>query len=347
MVAVKANQVALFIKAIPPSIEAVLVFGPDEGLVAERARDIAERFQRATTPSGEIVRLEDQEIEADPDCLALELKTIAMFGGRRIVRTAASRRVTTAVLKPLLAGGQLEGRLVVEAGNLKADDGMRALFEKTETLAALPCYGDDGQDLDRLVTDVLREARMEISADARQMLIARLGADRGLSRAELDKLVLFTKGRRGIEVEDIEAVVGDASAQTLDRVLHAMIMGRRAEAVTELDRALAAGEHPQMIIGAIQRHLHRLHRVLALVEGGRPLADVLRGMRPPLYFKAKDALMAEIGQWSAGRAAEALERSAAALLSARTNSALESVLAERLVLEISTLAGRRKTAAVN
>ena len=121
-----------------------------------------------------------------------------------------------------------------------------------------------------------------------------------------------------------------------------MTMGRRAEAIGELDRALAAGENPQMIISAIQRHLHRLHRVLALVDGGRPFADVIRGLRPPLHFKAKDALTAELGVWSADRAADALDRCAAALVGARTKPSLETVIAERLVLEISTLSARAK-----
>jgi DNA polymerase III subunit delta len=338
MVGVKAHQVAQFIKSIDPAIEAALVYGSDEGMVAERARDLAERFAKLTHPPGEVIRIEDADIEAEPGRLAMELRTIAMFGGRKIVRTATSRRVTADTLATLLSEGGLEGRLIVEAGALKAEDKFRALFEKSPTLAALPCYGDEGQDLDRLVTEVLRAAKLDIAPDARHLLIAKLGADRALSRGEIEKLVLFVRGRRSITVEDVDAIVGDASAQTIDRVLAAMASGRPAEAVSELDRALSAGEHPQMIIGAVQRHLQRLHRVLAQTESGRPISDVIKGFRPFLHFKAKDALMAEVQIWSADRVADALDRAATALITARTTSTLESAIAERLVLEIATLA---------
>lgn len=340
MVAVKAAQVGRFVDSMPADIDAVLIYGPDEGLVAERARAACARFERSSDPPGEVIRIEDADLEAEPDRIAVELTTIAMFGGRKVIRTSASRRVTAEALAALLGGPRLEGRLVVEAGNLRPDDRLRLLFEKVATAAALPCYADEGQDLERLVTDVLAEAGLGIEQDARELLLARLGADRGLSRAELDKLVLFVGARRRVDSDDVEAVVGDASALTMDRLLHAMATGRGADAVREVDRTLASGESAQMLIASVQRHLHRLHRVLVLVQAGRPVADVIRGHRPPLHFKARDALLAEIGLWTADRAGDALERAAAALLAARSKPALEAVLAERLVLEVATLARR-------
>ena len=57
-----------------------------------------------------------------------------MFSRRRIVRAIAGRRISAQLLKPLLGSGPLEGLLIVEAGNLKSDDSLRALFETSEGL---------------------------------------------------------------------------------------------------------------------------------------------------------------------------------------------------------------------
>ena len=54
-----------------------------------------------------------------------------MFGGPKVVRATAGRRVTAAALQPLLEGGTLAATLIVEAGNLKPTDALRALFEKS------------------------------------------------------------------------------------------------------------------------------------------------------------------------------------------------------------------------
>ena len=45
-------------------------------------------------PPGEIIRIEDGDLEDDPDRLAVELQTMPMFGGRKVVRTTTSRRIT-------------------------------------------------------------------------------------------------------------------------------------------------------------------------------------------------------------------------------------------------------------
>ena len=46
-------------------------------------------------------------LEDDPDRIFVELQTAPMFGGRKIVRATAGRRITAAALKPLVEGGDL------------------------------------------------------------------------------------------------------------------------------------------------------------------------------------------------------------------------------------------------
>jgi DNA polymerase III subunit delta len=138
MVALKSGQAASFLKSIEPKIDAILVFGGDPGLVFELATMAAKRLAEQADPVGEIFRIEDAELENDPDRLTVELKTVQMFGGPKVVRTTASRRITAASLQPLFEGG-LTGKLVVEAGALKADDAMRVLFEGSARAAAIAC----------------------------------------------------------------------------------------------------------------------------------------------------------------------------------------------------------------
>src|SRR4029453_19280610 len=144
---------------------------------------------------GEILRLDDTSLEDDPGRIAVELQTAPMFGGRKIVRATAGRRITAALLKPLVEPGGLEGFLIVEAGNLRPDDAMRGLFEKAPHAAAVACFPDEARDLEGMIRDVLAAAKLQISPDARALLVGRLGADRGLSRAEVEKLALYALGK--------------------------------------------------------------------------------------------------------------------------------------------------------
>lgn len=348
MVAVKAHQANAFLSSPDPKIRAVLFFGSDAGLVAERAAQFASAAAKRSDPPGELLRIDDADLDGNPDRLVVELGTIPMFGGPKIVRATAGRRVNAAALKPLVAEGVLEGLLVVEGGNLKPDDAMRKLFEKAHNAAAVACYTDAAQDLDALVSDMMREAGVQISGDARHALVQRLGADRALSRGEIEKLLLYVGPGRDVQLEDVDAVVGDVSELALERITFAAAQGDTARAVGECGRAVAAGESPQAIIAALQRHFQRLHRIRVQVDGGSSLDDALRRMRPPLHFKQKDAFAAQCRMWTTARLTEALARIATAAKAARLTSSLEEAYSERLAMGLAMLAedGARRGRAV-
>jgi DNA polymerase-3 subunit delta len=338
MVAVKAHQANAFLKSPDPKLSAMLFFGSDVGLIAERAALLARTLAARDDPPGEIVRLDDSDLDSDPDRLAIELMTMPMFGGRKIVRASAGRRVNAGTLRPLLVDAPpLAGLLIVEAGNLKPDEGLRPLFEKSSSAAAIACYGDEAHDLEAMIRQILDANGMKMTADARDLLVARLGADRALSRGEVEKLVLYAHGKAEIDSDDVEAIVGDASEQSMDRIITAAASGDARRAVAEYTRSVAAGESAQGIILATQRYVHRLHRTRAAIDQGRSLDDALRALRPPLHFRQKDVFAAQLRQWSTPRLDQALVAIAAIAKSARLTSALEDTLAERLLLTVAKL----------
>ena len=338
MTAVKAHQAEQFLRTLDAKYKAVLVFGTDAGLVGERARAAAKRL---ALPAGEILRIEDGDLETDSDRLLVELQTLPMFGGPKVIHTRASRRVSANLLKPVLERQMLEAFLVVEAGNLTPSDAMRGLFEKSPVGVAIACYGDEARDLDSLVRDTLKAAGIGISSTAHQALVGRLGADRALSRGELDKLVLYARGKSEIDIDDVDAIVGDASELAIDKVIQAAASGKPDVALEEYDRVIAAGESPQAVILILQRYFQRLHRLRTALEAGRSLDDALRLLRPPVHFKARPLIEAQCRSWTSAALLEALSRIGETAQAARLNTALEATLAAQLALDLADLAKRR------
>jgi DNA polymerase-3 subunit delta len=317
---------------------AVLFYGTDAGLVSERAAKLAAIVAARDNPPGEIIRMEDADLDNDPDRLAIELQTIPMFGGSKVVRAVAGRRVTAAALEPFIAGDRLAATLIVEGGNLRPADTLRTLFEKAPKAAAVACYPDEAHDLETLVRDTLKTHGLSITPDARDLLVARIGADRAVSRGEIEKLALYAAGKSEIDAADVEAIVGDASQLTIDRILDGAAGGDARRAVAEYARAIASGESPQMIIAAAQRHLERLHKIRADIDQGRSFEDAIRQLRPPIHFKQKDALGVQCRLWSTARLSEALARASAAAKAARLSSALEEPIAEELLISLAAAA---------
>jgi DNA polymerase-3 subunit delta len=336
MVAIKAHQAQSFLNPPGPKVQAVLLYGTDAGLISERAQKLAALL--ASRDAGEIIRLDDADLDADPDRLAVELQTIPMFGGSKVVRATAGRRITAAAVQPLIDGGTLAAALIIEAGNLKPTDAMRALFEKSAHAAAVACYADEAADMEALIRETLKGHGLTITADARELLVARIGADRAVSRGEIEKLALYAAGKREIDAADVEAIVGDASELAIDRALNAAASGEAARAVAEAARAVASGESPQLIIAALQRALQRLHRIRIELDAGAAFEEVMRQQRPPVHFKQKDAIALQCRLWSAPRLAEALARTAEAAKAARLTASLEEAIAEDLLVAVARAA---------
>lgn len=345
MAAVKPQQTAAFMKAPPADLAAVLFHGSDPGLVSERSATLARVLASRENPPGEILKIDETELDDDTGLLETELQTRPMFSGRRIVRAIAGRKISAQLLKPILASVPLEGLLIVEAGNLKADDALRALFEKQASCYAIPCYPDTAADIDELISDVLTSFKLKIDGDARDLLQSRLGADRALSRSEIEKLALYCLGRQQITFEDVDMLVGDAAGLAVERIAEAVADGRTKNAIGDFGRAMASGENAQMIIGVLQRYFLKLHRVRSDVDAGQRLDDALKSLRPPLFFKQKDLFSRQVRSWSRSQLDQALRRIAEAAKTARLSSNLEDVIAERLILALSSMAAISAAAA--
>lgn len=342
MVAIKAQQAEIFSKAPDKSAMAVLVYGPDVGLVNERARRITHALAQRDGADVEVIQVEESDLDGAPDRLVNELQTMPMFGGGKVVRTTAGRKINAALFKDLFEGGVLPVGLVCEAGNLKASDALRKLFEATPWAAAVPCYADSDRDLASLVRQMMQDAQLTIEREAADVLVARLGADRALSRGEIEKLILYCSGRDRVTTEDVDAIVGDATEAGLEKIAIAAASGEPGQVVAEFDRAVNAGENPQAVILVALKYFQRLHRIRTALDAGKSTEDAFRSIRPPLHFSLRDTLGAQCRLWSAASLNEALLRINETAQQARLNSAMDDVLAERLMLNLAVHIAQRK-----
>src|SRR5215472_10196676 len=123
MVALKTPHVDAFIARPDPARRAVLVFGPDAGLVAERVRTVIAALVDDPNDPFALARLDGEEITADPSRLTDEALTMPLFGGRRAIWVkAGSRNIAPAVealLENELFAAATQSRVVIEAGDLR------------------------------------------------------------------------------------------------------------------------------------------------------------------------------------------------------------------------------------
>jgi DNA polymerase-3 subunit delta len=267
--------------------------------------------------------------------------TVPLFGGRRAIRVRAGSRSFASGVETLAETPPKDCRVVIEAGELRPDAPLRKACERAKSVVAIACYPDTERDLAKLIDDEFRAASLRLAPDARATLMASLGGDRQASRNELRKLSLYAHGAREVTLDDVMAVISDASELKLDPIVDGAFAGNPALVESEFAKAMAAGTYPGVIISAAQRHAASLHKAsLAMDEGASPSAAAESGF-PRLHFSRKGTVETALRNFNATRLRQVIDQLATAALDSRKQSALAAAIAQRALMAIAVNARRR------
>ncbi|MFZ5691374.1 MAG: DNA polymerase III subunit delta [Pseudomonadota bacterium] len=341
MVALKPSEADSFIARPDPARPVVLIYGPDAGLVRERAEALIRSSVDNPDDVFSLIRIDGDELTGNPYRLVEEANTIPMFGGRRALWVKAGSRNITPAVEAVINAPSPDCRVVIEAGELRKTSPLRTICEKAKNAAAIACYPDDERDVARVVDDELRKAGLSIAPDARAALLPFLGGDRQATRGELQKLALYAHGRDRITVDDIMSVVADASAVALDNLIDAAFAGKPSEVEAHFAKARGEGTAPGTIVLAALRHLASLHRMRVAVDDGVPISGAVEGARPPIHFRRKTAIEAALRAWTAPKLADAMNALADALLQTRLQADLAGAIAQRALMTLATTARKK------
>ncbi|RUW30015.1 DNA polymerase III subunit delta, partial [Mesorhizobium sp. M1A.F.Ca.IN.020.06.1.1] len=276
----KGYEVDSWLARPDPAMAIVLLYGPDRGLVAERAKTFALKTGLPLDDPFSVVKLDGAEVDRDEGRLLDEARTVPMFSDRRLlwVRNASGQKALADDIKALTAEPAPDALILIEAGDLKKGAGLRAIVEAAGNAIALPCYADEARDLDTVIDDELRKAGMSMTLDARQALRRNLGGDRLASRGEIDKLVLYAHGKKEIDLDDVNGLSGDVSGASFDGAVDAMLDGKVGDFDIAFTRHCASGGHPFLVLSSAMRQLQAIQVMRGQMEsGGRNAASVVAG----------------------------------------------------------------------
>src|SRR5271167_4633721 len=184
MVALRGRDIDAYLARPDAGRPIILLYGPDAGLVRERADALLKSAVDDINDPFSLVRLDGDELSAEPSRLVDEALTVPLFGGRRAIRVRAGSRSFASGVDTLADMPLKDCRVVIEAGDLRPESPLRKACERAKTAVAIGCYPDGERDLAKLIDEELRAANLSITADARATLVTLLGGDRQASRNE-------------------------------------------------------------------------------------------------------------------------------------------------------------------
>lgn len=338
----KAHEVDAWLAHPDPRIQLVLFYGPDRGLVSERAQAFASKTGLTLDDPFSVVRID----AADPEqarSLIDEARTVAMFAPKRLiwVRGAAAQKDIADQVKPLAQEPPADAIVLIEGGDLKKSAPLRTAVEAGAASMALPCYADDSRGVEGLIDEEMNKAGLTITLQARQALKLALGGDRLASRGELQKLALLCRGTGRVGIDEVRESIGDVAALSADDAVDALLAGDAAGLDRVLTRMTAAGAALALLLGAALRQFQALQLMRRSMEVERKTAAAaVAAAKPPVFFARRKPIELALQRWPAEAIARALDRLQSTILETRRRPDLASSVARQALLAL-TLEGAR------
>lgn len=312
MVALKGSAVDAFLQKGEIRYAAVLLYGPDNGLVRARADALAGSIVPGLKDPFSYVELTDSTLKTEPSRLADESVALSFTGGRRVIRLRTGGDACLASVKNFLSTLKPDrpvpaGVVLVEAGALTPRSGLRKAFEQSGEAVALPCYRDSPEAVRATAVRMASDEGLFFEDDALALAVSVLGDDHARTRMEIEKLVLY-KGpadsgtaRRPITVRDVSVCLLDGTGDVMNDVAAGCLDGAVLQLSAALDRARAAGIEPVALLRVLQRHFLRLDAVTASVNAGLPASAAMQKLKPPVFFTERRAFEKRMHAWRPGR----------------------------------------------
>lgn len=341
MAKLSANRSAGYIAKPDPRHVAILLYGPDPTLIADRREALVKTLLGATDDPFRLARLSTDGIKKDPASLSDECNAISFGGGDRVIVLGPATDALTPAIKGAveqMTGGAV---LIITADALSGGSKLRKLIEADDRAMAIPFYPAEGRALEDEVTAALRTlGAPPLDSDAARALGDVLqGVGHGEAMRFAEVLALAAADSDAITTEDVFSSAPPAAEADFEAGIQAVTQGRAKDLPGLFDRFEAQAASLPGLVRILTMHMARLHRAQALMADGMDAQTAMGKLRPPVFWKARDSFASQLRAWPRPAVEDAFAQLAGLEGTLRSGSTMpERALIERTLMRIAMTA---------
>ncbi|MBY0406951.1 MAG: DNA polymerase III subunit delta [Rickettsiales bacterium] len=308
-----------FLASPPAHYRAILLYGPDAGLIRERAKLLIEKTLGKNHDPFALVELMEAKLTADPALLSDELSAISMMAPKRVIWLRDAGDKLTKIIAEASEQFHADALLLVSGDELSSRSSLRAWFEKDPAAAAIACYHDEVRDVSAVIRKTFEEAQVNADRDAVEYLSQQLGNDRYVTRQELEKCITYAGVSKHLTLPDVQALVDYNREANFDDLVNAVADRNLGALERHLTLILREGNQPVAYLRILQRYFNRLYAIRAKMNEGISAEAVVQGLRPPVFFRQIPILTRHAQTWQTDHIVRALRALINAELACKTS----------------------------
>jgi len=293
----KQVDIDKFLKEPDKNVRCVLLYGSNEGMIAEFSQKFALTACDDLTDAFRVTTFQTDALEKDISALYADYNATSMMGGRRVILIKEANNNLTKHIKELLENSVSDTLIVMSSLSVNTKSSLVTYLNASPVGIACGCYEDRAENITSYVRSFFIQNKVTISSDAIELLCARLSPDRKVSLNELEKLMTYIGFKRNVTIEDVQKVVSDASGNSIEDLSYFVALGQAEQAVNTYESLLNGGEEPVMLLRNLAYHFLKILECVAQMEKGNTADMALSSLRPPLMFYRKSDFLLQLKIW--------------------------------------------------
>ncbi len=276
-----------------------LIYGNNDGI----KQDIIENIYLKNF-EGKILKYDEQEILNNKDGFVSSLLIKSLFENKKLIIISRGTDKLCDLVDIILNKEILEIKIIIKCLNLDKKSKLRNLFEKEKRLICTPVYEDDARSLNPIIQNFLRENKMTLSQEIKNILIDRSKGDRINLKNELSKLKNLSLSKNQLSAEDILKLSNLAENYSVFELSDNYLAKNSKKVSNILNENHFSSEDCILIIRTILNKSKRLLKIRNEIDKNINIDQVISAFKPPIFWKEKDIVKKQAEAWTTNEVKE-------------------------------------------
>ena len=276
-----------------------LIYGNNEGI----KQDIISNFYTKNY-KGEILKYDEQDILNNKDGFISSILTKSLFESEKLIIISRGTDKLTNIIIELLERKEIETKIIIKCSNLEKKSKLRNLFEKDSQVICTPVYEDDSRSLNFIITNFLKDNKLSLSQEIKNLLIERSNGDRINLKNELSKLKNLSISKNKLTIEDVLKLSNLTENYSVFELSDNYLAKNSKKVSNILNENIYSSEDCILIIRTILNKSKRLLKIRTEIDNNSNIDQVISSFKPPIFWKEKDIVKKQAQSWSTNEVKE-------------------------------------------
>tara|TARA_Y100000741_G_C18232789_1_gene550492 strand:- start:110 stop:1108 length:999 start_codon:yes stop_codon:yes gene_type:complete len=269
-----------------------LFYGENEGQKIDVIQSSFKEFTKENT-----FKYTEKDVIENKQLLFESIYSKSFFENEKLILISDVTDKISDLIEKIISDNVSDVIIILIAKRLDKKSKIRNFFEKEKIALIVPFYEDNLQTLITIAKKILSENKINLSQENLNFIIERSQGDRISLKNELQKIVLLSKDKTKIDLNDISKITNLNENYSASELVDNCLCKNRKKTLNILNENIPSTEDNILILRTFLNKLKRLRKLRMNFNGSNNIDQTINSFKPSIFWKEKDLIKQQIKMW--------------------------------------------------